>query len=946
MTAKTKKTERKRPARKTAAKAPANLEDAETASEGLKHDRVSEEVGGVLLLLGGVLALLALMTFDPTGPNLIGPVGHFVADSALFLLGLAGFALAAVLLIWGVALLIGRRLFTRHREVLGYLLILGIAPPALQMAFATPMFGHPAGGLVGGIVAGFMVAAIGPFGAALCCATTLIVAFMLGVDRSLGELVRNGAQQATERVERWKLERVTRAEARAEARAERDAAKEKAAEAKLADESVVEVEAADEDEADDAVVLDGQDDVLTRRQGLLSRLVGHARSRRIPARDAQEEEFEDAAPVSAPTLSDEPAWAMALSDDFSDDEFTDEGYVVESVESTEPVPAAKPAASRRTPKPTPPLAPVVPASASVAAASDAPAKDADDAPSVSVRPDRSTLSAPAAIGPASDSVHPDYGPLIVESAAQKQRKRAEDLDRAQQVALPLEGSRQSWQLPPLSYLNYDESDHPVDRDKLRELAARLESVLADFKVKGRVSGICPGPVVTLFEFEPESGTKLSRISGLSDDIAMALRAHKVRIIAPIPGKGCVGIEVPNEHREIVYLKEILAADVFTKAKSHLTMALGKDIEGFPVVMDLAKSPHLLVAGTTGSGKSVSVNAMITSVLYNASPDDVRLILIDPKQLEFAIYEGAPHLLLPVVTDPAKAATALNWAVQEMERRYKLMAELKVRNLKGYNEKLAKLHEDLAEERENGPARDEDYVPSRTEAMLLRTDEDGRFSHRRMYQLVVIVDEFADLMMVAGKEVEVAVARLAQKARASGIHCILATQRPSVDVITGLIKANFPTRISFRLMSGTDSRTVLDTIGSENLLGMGDMLYRPPGSSELSRVHGAYVDESEIEQIVAFLAKQRAPEYDESILLSGQTELEDSDEPVDELYDQAVQVVIEAGFASISMVQRKLRIGYNRSARIVEEMERQGLIGPTSGGSSRREVLGGGMGMTI
>ena len=519
----------------------------------------------------------------------------------------------------------------------------------------------------------------------------------------------------------------------------------------------------------------------------------------------------------------------------------------------------------------------------------------------------------------------------MESEAQRNRKRAEELDRAQQQRLEL-GERLAWEFPPLSFLDYREDQGTkVDREKLRALAAQLEQTLADFKVVGKVTGICPGPVVTLFEFQPASGTKLSKISSLSDDIAMSLKAHKVRIIAPIPGKGCVGIEVPNDDREIVFLKEIIADDAFTGSKSKLTLALGKDIEGYPVSMDLAKSPHLLIAGTTGSGKSVAVNAMITSLLYNATPDEVKLILIDPKQLEFAIYEGIPHLLLPVVTDPSKAATALHWAVQEMERRYKLMADMRVRNLHGYNEKLAKLQEKY---------QDYDGTPDPQAELLTAMDADGRPTHRSMFQLVVIVDEFADLMMVAGKEVEVSVARLAQKARAAGIHVILATQRPSVDVITGLIKANFPTRVSFRLMSGTDSRTVLDTTGAENLLGMGDMLYRPPGSSELSRVHGAYVDESEIEQIVQFVNRQRQPDFDESILeaTSDQAEGGGSDEPVDELYDEAIAVVTEAGSASISMIQRKLRVGYNRSARIVDQMERDGIVGKSSGGSSRREVL--------
>ncbi len=524
-------------------------------------------------------------------------------------------------------------------------------------------------------------------------------------------------------------------------------------------------------------------------------------------------------------------------------------------------------------------------------------------------------------------------PVIVESEAQKMRKRASDLER---VVLPNAGNDGQWQFPPLSFLRYEESDGShIDHDRLKFLAARLTEVLASFKVFGSVTGICPGPVVTRFEFQPESGTKISKISGLSDDIAMALKAFKVRIIAPIPGKGCVGIEVPNDKRENVYLKEILADDRFISSRSRLTVALGKDIEGFPVVADFARMPHLLIAGTTGSGKSVTVNAMITSILYNASPDDVRLILVDPKQLEFAIYQGVPHLLLPVVTDPAKANTALQWAVTEMERRYSLMSDMKVRNLDGYNQRLDELQDNFEETIMDRSKRDPLC------SLLDLQDPDGKATHRRMFYILIIVDEFADLMMTSGKEVEVAVARLAAKARAAGIHLMLATQRPSVDVLTGVIKANFPTRMSCRLMSGTDSRTVLDSIGAENLLGMGDMLYRPNGSQDFVRVHGAYVDEREIEKVVDFLKAQRAPEYDESIL-KPQTDDGSAldDEPIDDLYDEAVQAVIDAGFASISMVQRKFRIGYNRSARMVERMEKEGIVGPASGGSGRREVLVG------
>lgn len=522
-------------------------------------------------------------------------------------------------------------------------------------------------------------------------------------------------------------------------------------------------------------------------------------------------------------------------------------------------------------------------------------------------------------------------PEIIESPAQQDRMSCEKMERALR-SMAAERANSSWEYPSLDALRYEESTTEIDEDGLREMATMLVEAFADYKVKGRVIGICPGPVVTRFEFEPEPGTKLSRISGLSTDIAMRLRAENVRIIAPIPGKGCVGVEVPNDIRETVYLKEILADRRFIEARSKLTMALGKDIEGFPVVADLAKMPHLLVAGTTGSGKSVSVNAMIMSILFNASPDEVRLILIDPKQLEFALYEDVPHLLLPVVTDPNKAATALQWAVDDMERRYRLMKELRVRNIEGYNQKILQLQAELE---------DEQAGRGKASSFALRTlaeeDMDGRPRHRHMPYIIVVVDEFADLIMAAGKDVEIAVARLAQKARAAGIHCILATQRPSVDVLTGTIKSNFPTRISFRLISGTDSRTVIDTQGAENLLGMGDMLYRPPGSSDLVRVHGAFIDEDEIERVVDFIKDQREVEYDETIL-AAQISTTDDDEELDPKFEEAVDVCVEAGFASISMIQRRLSVGYNRAANIVEEMERRGIVGPSSGGASRREVL--------
>ena len=456
--------------------------------------------------------------------------------------------------------------------------------------------------------------------------------------------------------------------------------------------------------------------------------------------------------------------------------------------------------------------------------------------------------------------------------------------------------------------------------------------------------IHPGPVITMYEFMPAAGVKISTIANLSDDLAMALSALRIRIVAPIPGKNVVGIEVPNRAREVVWLKEILSDGAYTKARSHITLALGKDIVGNPAVMNLAKAPHLLVAGATGSGKSVAINAFIVSMLYKATPEDVRLIMVDPKMLELSIYEGIPHLLLPVVTDPKQAAVALRWAVKEMERRYQLMADMGVRNLANYNAKVDSLREDptqrLPERLRLAKLKREARGEADPKGVAL--DADGR-EIEKLPLIVVIIDELADLMMVASKEVEHSIARLAQMARASGIHLILATQRPSVDVITGLIKANFPTRISFQVASKVDSRTILDRGGAENLLGMGDMLYLPPGTSSVQRVHGAYVSEDEVHRLVAHLKEQGQPDYDLGILTHEDEEGEDGapvgpDGEHDELYDRAIRIVAETRNASISFLQRKLKIGYNRSARIIEKMEEDGIVGPSDGTSRPREVF--------
>jgi S-DNA-T family DNA segregation ATPase FtsK/SpoIIIE len=495
--------------------------------------------------------------------------------------------------------------------------------------------------------------------------------------------------------------------------------------------------------------------------------------------------------------------------------------------------------------------------------------------------------------------------------------------------------------PPLSLLDHEgEAPPPVDREALTMNARILEKKLKDFNVDGEVVEVKPGPVVTMYEFAPAPGVKVNKIAGLSDDLSMALKALSIRIVAPIPGRGVVGIEIPNKERQTVYLKEIFDSEEFQKSGGRLPMALGKDIFGRTVVSDLAKMPHVLVAGSTGSGKSVSINTMVLSLLYRATPEDVRIIMVDPKMLELSIYEGIPHLLLPVVTNPKKAALALNWAVREMERRCKLMADKGVRNIEGYNKKVAR------EEKEKEKLRAEDKVvvdpiDADEDALpQIQIAEGEELDHGHLPYIVVIVDELADLMMVAGRDIEEAVTRLAQMARASGIHLILATQRPSVDVITGLIKANFPTRISFKVFSRIDSRTILDQMGAEALLGMGDMLFLPPGTGALQRVHGAFVSELEVQRVVEFLKKQGDPEYDKSILEappSGEGGGGD-EEGYDEKWDEALAIIAETRQASISMLQRRLRLGYNRAARMIEKMEQEGIVGPSDGTSRPREVF--------
>ncbi|MEJ6612576.1 MAG: DNA translocase FtsK 4TM domain-containing protein [Porticoccus sp.] len=495
-------------------------------------------------------------------------------------------------------------------------------------------------------------------------------------------------------------------------------------------------------------------------------------------------------------------------------------------------------------------------------------------------------------------------------------------------------------LPALGLL--DKADNNTgkafSKDSLQAMSKQLELKLQDFGISAEVIEVLPGPVVTCFEIQPAAGIKASRISGLSRDLARSLAVVSVRVVEVIPGKSYVGIEIPNEHREMVRLSEVLSSEVYEQAKSPLTLALGNDISGLPVCADLAKMPHLLVAGTTGSGKSVGINSMLLSLLYKSTPEDVRLILIDPKMLELSVYDGIPHLLTPVVTDMKDAASSLRWCVGEMERRYKLMSALGVRNLAGYNKKIM---DSIAA---GSPLVDPLWKP---DEFFNEEDSSSPPSLDKLPCIVVVIDEFADMMMIVGKKVEQLIARIAQKARAAGIHLILATQRPSVDVITGLIKANVPSRIAFQVSSKIDSRTILDQSGAESLLGHGDLLYLPPGTSIPIRVHGAFVDDHEVHKVVADWKSRGVPEYLEDITSEAITsnipvpgygdDGGGGDQESDPLYDEAVSFVIQTRKASISSVQRKLRVGYNRAARLVEQMEASGVVSEM-GSNGNRDVL--------
>ncbi|RKG88084.1 FtsK/SpoIIIE family DNA translocase [Corallococcus terminator] len=972
-------------------------------------------LAGVFVLAASLLALLAVATFDAhdrVGPgfhNAVGPMGHLIAETLRGALGVCAYFIPVGGIYTAVVLFVGNRERRRLPQIISLALLTCSVAVLSQLMFAKDKgWAHPPGGALGAGLGGLMEGMFSTVGTVILVTAISAAALIVGTQYTffkLCSLVWAGLTVLGRRISEsahvfWEAQKVSyqaRQERLAQEKeeeaaflAELEAEEEELSEAERLAEEAEAAEA--ESMAEEAVRLARQtekEQVANAKKALKDSREREKLEKKL-VREEEPEEDDDDARDEQPSLPPEraerrspgadPAWAASF--------LAPQPQLPANTEGAEP-----PRRARKTPQivtpPSAPSSPPVPAAALAAPVAEAPAKPLVAEKPVAASPGNALVPAPpSALA---------RMPLIVEPKAPPKPtavKRPQD-------QFEFVGDRKSFSLPPLDVLEADKKERTaLDKDAFLVTAEKLRAKLADFGIVGEVVEIRPGPVVTMYEFLPGPGIKVSKIAALQDDLAMAMEAMRVRIVAPIPGKGVVGIEVPNRDRETVFLKEIAEQDTFQKSASKLTMCVGKDIEGMPYVFDLVKAPHLLIAGTTGSGKSVAVNAMIMSILLKATPEEVRFIMVDPKMLELSVYEGIPHLLLPVVTDPKKAALALRWAVEEMERRYQLLSEAGVRNIAGYN-KLVETSASEVKAAAPAPAAKKKTKPkklfvvdvegstspaSASEGMGVaapREDDsdelreaivsdpapdleadgevDAEFEEegdapepveaageakkelKKLPYIVVIIDELADLMMVASREVETYVARLAQMARAAGIHLMVATQRPSTDVVTGIIKANFPTRISFMLRSKPDSMTILGTVGAEALLGMGDMLIMPPTSAHLQRVHGAYVSEQEIKKAVDHLKAQGKPVFDESILKPRDEDVEggeQEDELSDELYDQALAAVSEMRSVSISMLQRKMRIGYNRAARMIERMERDGVVGPADGAKPREVLLRG------
>jgi DNA segregation ATPase FtsK/SpoIIIE, S-DNA-T family len=891
------------------------------------------EIIGVVGLGAAIFLLVALISLQ-AGQLIMGPFGRSMASLFYGVAGMCGYFLIALAMVAAIRTLIEREPIMPGAVAVGAMI--GVASLAILAHLAAGGYrlaGHGPGGAIGEHLGEILRAMVGTAGTSLLALVGLVVATVVATPLRTGDVLRaigralrvvgGSIARAALGVARFWGD-VVRAMFPARERDEDDEDDDEAS-LEIDERDVLEVGA--DEAADEPVIVDRRSRIAGG--GTADGLAGEAGDRPAKKKRARAPEIE----------------VVDSSDAAEAAELRGQGADAAPAPSAPPAPNEAPARSRRTRFASGTQAPGIAEGTPAPTLEAAPPLDSLDGPHDT---DAHVAGGAAAAGPV--IVEPRF--KNADKATMAAKEKAAEAERQTFIKLG-EGE---YQLPSIQLLNYDAATaNQIDKTAMLELSAKLTQTLENYGVKGDVVAIRPGPVVTMYEFAPAPGTRVNKIVNLTDDLALALEALRVRIVAPIPGKAAVGIEVPNKTREKVFLKEIVADEAFMRGRAKLPMAIGKDIEGGPTVVDLARMPHLLVAGTTGSGKSVAVNAFITSLLYHASPEDVRMIMVDPKMLELSIYEGIPHLLLPVVTDPKKANLALRWAVEEMDRRYDLLAQMGVRDIGTYNDKvgkqLAKLEADKLRAAADAAARAiEDDVEKATSADTPE-EADAREKivtappHRLPY-IVVVIDEFADLMMCAPKEVETSVARIAQKARASGIHLILATQRPSVDVITGLIKANFPSRIAFSVASKIDSRTILDQTGAEALLGAGDMLFSDRGAAP-QRLHGCYVDEEEIHRVVQFLKTQGRPVYNLDILKprdedgEGGGEFSMSGAPGgksdDDMYDKAVYIVTTTRNASISWVQRQLRIGYNRAARLVEEMEKQGVVSPPDH-TNKREVL--------
>lgn len=918
-----------KPAGKQKRSARASAREGADAGGGIPRS-VAEFLGVAMLAVGGFL-LGALLSYQGGDGQLMGPVGYLAAGALYASLGMAGYLVALGILALGLGALSGRRMELGVGEGLGFAVATLAGCVLLHVTFPEyRVRGYTAGGLMGEFVGEVFLGLFSRVGTYLMAGALMVLGLLASTPLSAQHLAAGAraCRRAGVGLAIYLWEGVRSLVSLQREVVERAASGPWLAADEDEDEWEEEDDELDEDLDDEGAMEEGEGEEDVEEGGEEAKAPEPATKRRARKKGANRRgkeagDREVAAPGTVPP------------------EFDESGSLeVECAPDEEEAPAQAGGARKGRAK------------KRRAAANQAPEPEAaeEEEPQIVV-PEEAPAPSPKA--PARKA------PPRPEQLGAGSKARPAEVKAAPQEGVPgVEFLQEEpYKLPPAEMFEAAERrTNKLDEEFVREQARRLVNVLAEFKVRGKVTKIHPGPVITRYEFKPEPGVKLSKIESLESDIAMALEALRIRILAPIPGKATVGFEVPNKVRETVYIKEILDDPEFGVGQ-RLPLALGKDIVGKPRWIDLAKAPHLLVAGATGSGKSVGVNSMISSLLYTASPEDVRMIMIDPKMLELSIYEGIPHLLLPVVTDAEKAKLALQWAVEEMERRYKLLSAAQVRDIGGYNKKLPALIEqweadkraaELVAAEASEAARDggedaayggdlpgmevgPDGVPAPTQGDIELPPRPTKLPY-----VVIVIDEFADLMMVASKEVEQCVARIAAKARAAGIHTILATQRPSVDVITGTIKNNFPSRIAFQVTSDVDSRTILDSKGAKQLLGQGDMLYMDRGR-EPQRIHGCYVSEDEILRTVRFLKRQAKPVYNMDIVRKREDAAGgDADENVDPLYDRAVQIVAEKQKVSTSMLQRYLSVGYNRAAKLVERMEAQGVIGP-SRGTAPREV---------